>query len=129
VPYSPLGRGFLTGSIRSFEDLDQDDARRNFPRFQGENFQRNLELVDAVKQMATEKDCTPAQLAIAWLLYRGDDIVPIPGTKHVGYLVDNIGALEVSIDEKELARLDEISPIGVASGERYHEQGMSSVNH
>jgi aryl-alcohol dehydrogenase-like predicted oxidoreductase len=129
VPYSPLGRGFLTGSIRSFDDLDQDDAQRNFPRFQGENFQRNLELVDAVKQMATEKDCTPAQLAIAWLLYRGDDIVPIPGTKHVGYLVDNIGALEVSIDEKELARLDEISPIGVASGERYHEQGMSSVNH
>lgn len=128
VPYSPLGRGFLTGSIRSFDDLAKDDYRRNSPRFQGENFERNLEPVDAVNQMATEKDCTPSQLAIAWLLHQGYDIVPIPGTKHVRYLEENVGALEVTLDDKELARIDEIAPHGVASGDRYHEQGMKTIN-
>lgn len=128
VPYSPLGRGFLTGRIRRFEDLPEDDYRRRSPRFMGDNFERNLELVDAVNQMATEKDCTPAQLALAWLLHQGEDIVPIPGTKHVRYLEENCGAAEVHLDDKELARIEEIAPQGVAAGERYPEAAMRAID-
>ena len=126
VPYSPLGRGFLTGQFEKPEDLPEDDFRRHNPRFQGENFTRNLQLVSRVKQMATAKDCTPAQLALAWLLHQGDDIVPIPGTKRRTRLEDNLGALEVSLTAQDLARLDELAPVGVAAGERYPD--MSSVN-
>ena len=126
VAYSPLGRGFLTGAIRSIDDLDEDDYRRFSPRFQGENFQRNLDLVARVREIADEKGCTPGQLALAWVLARGDDIVPIPGTKHVRYLEENVGAAEVTLSEEDLARLDEAAPVGVAAGERYPD--MSSVN-
>ena len=126
VPYSPLGRGFLTGQFQKPEDLPEDDFRRHNPRFQGENFTRNLELVGRVKEMATAKDCTPAQLALAWLLHQGDDVVPIPGTKRRARLEDNLGALEVSLSAQDLARLDELAPVGVAAGQRYPD--MSSVN-
>ena len=126
VPYSPLGRGFLTGQFQKPEDLPADDFRRHNPRFQGENFTRNLELVGRVKEMATAKDCTPAQLALAWLLHQGDDVVPIPGTKRRARLEDNLGALEVSLSAQDLARLDELAPVGVAAGQRYPD--MSSVN-
>ena len=126
VPYSPLGRGFLTGQFQKPEDLPADDFRRHNPRFQGENFTRNLELVGRVKEMATAKDCTPAQLALAWLLHQGDEVVPIPGTKRRARLEDNLGALEVSLSAQDLARLDELAPVGVAAGQRYPD--MSSVN-
>ena len=128
VPYSPLGRGFLTGQIKSFDDLAADDYRRNAPRFQGENFRRNLELVERIEEIATEKNCTPAQLALAWVLAQGADIVPIPGTKRRKYLEENVGALEVHITPEELARIDEIAPKGVAAGTRYPEAGMAAVN-
>jgi aryl-alcohol dehydrogenase-like predicted oxidoreductase len=128
VPYSPLGRGFLTGQIKSFDDLAADDYRRNAPRFQGENFQRNLELVKRIEEIAAEKNCTPAQLALAWVLAQGADIVPIPGTKRRKYLEENVGALEVSITPEDLARIDEIAPKGVAAGTRYPEAGMAAVN-
>ena len=119
VAYSPLGRGFLTGAITSPDDFEEGDFRRHNPRFMGENFQHNLRLVDAVRELATEKGCTPAQLALAWLLAQGEDIVPIPGTKRVKYLDDNLGALDVSLSEGELAQLAEIAPVGFAAGERY----------
>ncbi|HEV2801280.1 MAG TPA: aldo/keto reductase [Pyrinomonadaceae bacterium] len=128
VPYSPLGRGFLTGQIKSFDDLAADDYRRNAPRFQGENFQKNLELVKRIEEMAAEKRCTPAQLALAWVLAQGSDIVPIPGTKRRKYLEENVGALEVRIMPEELARIDEIAPKGVAAGTRYPAAGMAAVN-
>ena len=128
VAYSPLGRGFLTGRIRRFEDLAPDDYRRNSPRFQGENFQRNLDLVCRIEELAREKGCTPSQLALAWLLHRGDDIVPIPGTKHRRYLEENAGAVTVTITDAEMAQIDEIAPRGVAAGERYTEAGMRAVN-
>jgi aryl-alcohol dehydrogenase-like predicted oxidoreductase len=128
VPYSPLGRGFLTGEIKSFDDLDANDVRRSHPRFQGENFQRNLDLVAAVNEMARAKGCTPAQLALAWLLAQGTDIVPIPGTKRRKYLEDNIGAVNVTLTQEDLNRIDEIAPHGVASGERYPERGMATVH-
>ena len=127
VAYSPLGRGFLTGKFKSENDLPADDWRHNNPRFQGENFDRNLELVRHVEQLAKSKDCTPSQIALAWLLHRGDDIVPIPGTRHEKYLEENVGALRVVLTAADMSRIDEIAPRGVAAGERYAEGGMRSV--
>ena len=126
VAYSPLGRGFLTGQIRSPEDLEEDDFRRNNPRFQGENFRRNLDLVARVEEIAREKGCTPAQLALAWVLARGDDIVPIPGTKRRRYLEDNAGAVDVELTPEELARLEAAFPKGATAGERYAD--MSTID-
>ena len=128
VPWSPLGRGFLTGQVKTFDDLDANDWRRVSPRFQGENFGRNLDLVAQVQEMANAKNCTPAQLAIAWLLQQGDDIVPIPGTKRVSYLLDNLGALDVKLTIAELDRIDTILPKGAASGDRYPASMMQMVN-
>ncbi len=119
VPYSPLGRGFLTGQFRSPEDFAADDFRRHSPRFQGENFDRNLQLVDRVKEFADAKGCTPGQLALAWLLAQGEHIVPIPGTKKVNRLRENLGAADVELSAEDLARLDELAPAGVAAGARY----------
>jgi aryl-alcohol dehydrogenase-like predicted oxidoreductase len=127
VPYSPLGRGFLTGQLKKFEDLPPNDYRRFAPRFQGENFQENLELVERIRQIAAEKRCTPAQLALAWVLKQGDDVVPIPGTKRRTYLDDNLGALEISLSSADLARIDEIAPRGVAAGPRYPAAAMKRV--
>jgi aryl-alcohol dehydrogenase-like predicted oxidoreductase len=127
VAYSPLGRGFLTGRFKSFDDLPADDYRRNSPRFQGENFQKNLDLVALIEQMAAEKQCTPSQLALAWLLAQGEDIVPIPGTKKVRYLEENLGALEVTLTEADLRRIDRIAPKGVAAGTRYPAAGVANV--
>ncbi|RFP66478.1 aldo/keto reductase [Hymenobacter lapidiphilus] len=128
VPYSPLGRGFLTGQIRQFEDLAADDYRRHTPRFQGENFQKNLDLVARLKEIATEKDCTPGQLALAWVLAQGNDIVPIPGTKRVRYLEENVAAADLALTPQDLARIDEIAPQHAAAGSRYPEAMMKSVN-
>src|SRR6185369_4812518 len=127
VAYSPLGRGFLTGQIKSPDDFPDDDFRKFHPRFQGENFAKNIALVREVEAMAREKGCTTAQLALAWVLAQGEDIVPIPGTKRVRYLDENIGALEVKLSEADLKRLDQILPPGAASGQRYHERGMETV--
>ncbi|MBA3564378.1 MAG: aldo/keto reductase [Gammaproteobacteria bacterium] len=128
VAYSPLGRGFLTGRIRSFEDLDEDDWRRRNPRFQGRNFEANLALVDAIEEMAEYKGCTPAQLALAWLLAQGKDVFPIPGTRRVERLKENAAALEIEITRQDLDRLEEIAPPGAADGERYPEEAMRSIN-
>jgi len=127
VAYSPLGRGFLTGQIRSLDDLEPGDFRRMNPRFTGDNFQRNLDVVDRVRELAREKGCTPGQLALAWLLAQRDDIVPIPGTKRVSYLEENLAAVDVTLDAGDLARIDEVSPKGFAAGDRYADMG--SVNH
>lgn len=126
VAYSPLGRGFLTGRYRSIEDFEPNDFRRRGPRFQGENFAKNLEVVTLIEELARAKGVTPSQLALAWVLHRGDDIVPIPGTKHVKYLEENAGALNVSLSDDEMRRIDEIAPKGVAAGDRYPD--MSTVN-
>src|SRR3954471_551220 len=128
VAYSPLGRGFLTGQFKSPDDFAEDDFRKNHPRFQGENFQRNLDLVREVERMAQEKGCTTAQLALGWVLAQGEDIVPIPGTRHIKYLDENIGALEVKLTQDDLRRLDEILPPGAAAGTRYHARGMETIN-
>ncbi len=128
VAYSPLGRGFLTGRFRSPEDLPPDDSRRNMPRFQDENFQRNLDLVRRIQEMAEEKGCTPSQLALAWVLAQGTDIVPIPGTKRRSYLEENVRAVGVVLTPADLARIDEVAPRGIAAGDRYHPQGMRTVN-
>ena len=128
VAYSPLGRGFLTGQIKSPEDFAPDDTRTNHPRFQGQNFEKNLKLVSEVGTMAKEKGCTTAQLALAWVLAQGEDVVPIPGTRHASYLDDNIAALEVKLSKGDLNRLDEILPPGAASGQRYHARGMEQIN-
>ena len=128
VAYSPLGRGFLTGQFKSPDDFPEGDFRKNHPRFQGENFEKNIELVREVEAMAKEKGCTTAQLALAWVLAQGDDVVPIPGTKHVKYLDDNIGALHVKLSADDLKRLDAILPPGAAAGDRYHARGMETVN-
>ena len=128
VAYSPLGRGFLTGRFRTIDDLPADDYRRNSPRFQGENFQKNLDLVRHIESVARQKQCTPSQLALAWLLARGNDIVPIPGTKRVQYLEENVGALDVTLTADDLARIDAIAPRGVASGARYPESSIGTVN-
>jgi len=126
VAYSPLGRGFLTGRFKTFEDLPADDFRRRNPRFQGENFNHNLELVREVEQMAREKGIRPGQLALAWVLTRGDDIVPIPGTKHVTYLEENVAAAGVELSEADIERLDAVIPVGAATGTRYAD--MSTVH-
>jgi aryl-alcohol dehydrogenase-like predicted oxidoreductase len=128
VAYSPLGRGFLTGQIRRYEDFSPDDYRRNSPRFQGENFQKNLDLVKRVEAIAKEKNCTPSQLALAWLLARGEDIIPIPGTKRRKYLEENAGALQVKLSPEDLRRIDEVAPQGAAQGARYNEVMMAMVN-
>lgn len=128
VPYSPLGRGFLTGRIKSIDDLAADDFRRASPRFQGTNFQTNLDLVERVEAIARAKGCTPAQLALAWVLAQGDDIVPIPGTRHVSRLEENVGALQVTLSAEDLRRIDAVAPKGAAAGERYTEAGMNAVN-
>jgi len=128
VPYSPLGRGFLTGAIKRVEDLTADDWRRTNPRFQGENFRRNLDLVSRVEAIAHEKGCTASQLALAWVLAQGDDMIPIPGTKRRSYLEQNAAAGEIRLSAKDLQRLDEIAPRGVASGERYSADMMGQVN-
>jgi aryl-alcohol dehydrogenase-like predicted oxidoreductase len=128
VAYSPLGRGFLSGQITSPDDFAEDDFRRNNPRFQGENFERNLAVVERIRQLADQKGVTPGQLAIAWVLAQGDDIVPIPGTKRRTYLEENLGALDVRLTPEELAGIEEISPRGVASGERYAPAMMSVIN-
>jgi aryl-alcohol dehydrogenase-like predicted oxidoreductase len=128
VAYSPLGRGFLSGQITSPDDFTEDDFRRNNPRFQGENFERNLAVVERIRQLAGQKGVTPGQLAIAWVLAQGDDIVPIPGTKRRRYLEENLGALDVRLTPEELAGIEEISPHGVASGDRYAPAMMSIIN-
>lgn len=128
VAYSPLGRGFLTGAIRRFDDLAVDDYRRFSPRFQGDNFEKNLALVRTVKENAAERGCTPSQLALAWVLAQGEDIVPIPGTKRRSYLEENLGALRVSLTGEDIARIERAFPPGAASGLRYPEQAMGAVN-
>jgi aryl-alcohol dehydrogenase-like predicted oxidoreductase len=128
VAYSPLGRGFLTGQYKRFEDLAPDDYRRFSPRFQGENFHKNLDLVARVETIAREKHCTPSQLALAWLLAQGEDIIPIPGTKRRKYLEENVAALNVKLTADDLRRIDEVAPKGVAAGARYPEMMMSMVN-
>jgi aryl-alcohol dehydrogenase-like predicted oxidoreductase len=126
VPYSPLGRGFLAGRFSSPEDIEEGDFRRSNPRFTGEAFEANMRLADKVKEIAAEKDIIPAQLAIAWVLARGEDLVPIPGTKRRTYLEQNAGAVDVELTDDELARIDAELPEAV--GERYNEAGMASVN-
>jgi aryl-alcohol dehydrogenase-like predicted oxidoreductase len=126
VAYSPLGRGFLSGRFRSPEDFPEDDFRRHHPRFQGENFDRNMALVGRVEELAEEKGVTAGQLALAWVLHRGEDIVPIPGTKHVSYLEENVAAADISLSDDDLRRLEEIAPAGVAAGDRYAD--MSSID-
>src|SRR5437763_12269645 len=128
VAYSPLGRGFLTGQFKSPDDFPEGDFRKNHPRFQGENFEKNIQLVREVEAMAKEKGCTTAQLALAWVLAQGNDVVPIPGTKRVRYLDENIGALEVKLTSEDLKRLDEILPPGAAAGRPYHERGIASLH-
>ncbi len=128
VAYSPLGRGFLTGRFRSAADFPEDDYRRFHPRFQGANFDRNIALVGEIETMAQDKGCTPAQLALAWVLAQGEDIVPIPGTKRIRFLDENLGALSLRLSADELARIDRILPPGAAAGPRYHEAGMATIN-
>ena len=128
VAYSPLGRGFLTGQIKRFEDLAEDDYRRSSPRFQGKNFHKNLDLLARVELLAREKRCTPSQLALAWLLAQGNDILPIPGTKRRKYLEENLGALAVQLMPADLKGIEEIAPKGIASGLRYPEAMMNLVN-
>jgi len=127
VAYSPIGRGFLSGTIRSIDDLEPDDRRRLFPRFQGEHFQRNLDLVSRIERLAAEKRIKPSQLALAWLWTRGDDIVPIPGTRRRTHLEENVAALEIALMVEELSAIDTASPIGAASGARYPEPAMRAV--
>jgi aryl-alcohol dehydrogenase-like predicted oxidoreductase len=128
VAYSPLGRGFLTGQFKTFEDLAADDFRRFSPRFQGENFQKNLDLVKEVEEIAREKKCQPSQLALAWVLAQGDDIVPIPGTKRRKYLEENAVAVDLKLTAEDLRRLGEVFPSGAASGLRYPEHMMNLIN-
>lgn len=128
VPYSPLGRGFLTGAIRSPDDFEEGDSRKGHPRFTGENFQRNLRLVDEVRAIAAGKGVTPAQLALAWVLAQGEDLVPIPGTKRVRTLEENVGAVELTLTADDLARIDAAFPRGAAEGERYPEATMAAID-
>ena len=128
VAYSPLGRGFLSGEIKRFDDLAANDYRRFSPRFQGDNFAKNLALVERIKQIAAAKRCTPSQLALAWTLAQGDDVVPIPGTKRRKYLEENLAAADLALSAAELARIDEVSPKGAAAGQRYPEAMMQFVN-
>jgi len=128
VPYSPLGRGFLTGAIKSPDDFAADDFRRSSPRFQGENFSRNLALVEQVKKLAGQKGCTPAQLALAWVLARGEQVIPIPGTRRSAALEENLGALDVALTAAELAEIDAVFPPDAASGGRYQDSMMRMLN-
>jgi aryl-alcohol dehydrogenase-like predicted oxidoreductase len=128
VAYSPLGRGFLTGQIKRYEDLAEDDYRRHAPRFQGENFQKNLDLVRTIEQIARRKNCTPSQLALAWVLAQGEDVVAIPGTKRIKYLEENAGAVNVRLSEDDLREIDQVIPRGATAGARYNEQAMQAVN-
>ena len=128
VPYSPLGRGFLTGAIRTPEDFDADDYRRRSPRFQGENFARNLALVEQVRTMAAARNVSAGQLALAWVLAQGRDLVPIPGTKRIAFLEENLGALDITLDPAELARIDAVFPPDAAAGARYPDAPMALVN-
>ncbi|MGE5611232.1 MAG: aldo/keto reductase [Bacillota bacterium] len=128
VAYSPLGRGFLSGQFKRPEDFPPEDYRRSSPRFQGENFQKNLSLVEEVRKMAAEKGCTPSQLALAWVMAQGEDVVPIAGTKRMGYLEENVGALKVMLTPADLERLNRIMPPEAIAGERYPEEGMKAVN-
>lgn len=128
VPYSPLGRGFLTGKIQKPEDIPEDDYRRTTPRFQGENFERNLDIVKRVGEIAREKRCPPAQLALAWVLAQGNNIVPIPGTKRRKYLQENVGALDVNLSSEDIARIEEVAPKGAFAGSRYPEAMMKLLN-
>jgi aryl-alcohol dehydrogenase-like predicted oxidoreductase len=128
VPYSPLGRGFLTGQFKKFEDLAQDDFRRHSPRFQGENFQKNLDLVTRITEIAEEKNVNAAQLALAWVLAQGEDVAPIPGTKRRKYLEQNLAAADIHLTAQELARINEAAPHGAASGARYPEQAMAALD-
>lgn len=128
VPYSPLGRGFLTGQIKSPSDLSPDDWRNTSPRFQGENFQRNLDLVRKIEQLAAKKSCTPSQLALAWVLAQGDDLAPIPGTKRRKYMEENAAAAKISLGADDLAKISSMAPRGVGIGDRYDEAGMRAVN-
>jgi len=128
VAYSPLGRGFLTGQFRTFEDLAPDDYRRNSPRFQGENFQKNLDLVCRVEELAVKKHCKPSQLALAWVMAQGEDVVPIPGTKRRKYLEENAAAAEIELSPDDLAELDEVFPKNAAAGQRYPEHMMALIN-
>lgn len=128
VAYSPLGRGFLTGQIKSFEDLDEDDFRRTSPRFQGENFNKNLELVKKIEAIAKEKNCTPSQLALAWVMAQEDFIFPIPGTKRVKYVEENVKAVDVKLSEQDLKQIEDVFPKNAAAGLRYTEAGMKTVN-
>jgi aryl-alcohol dehydrogenase-like predicted oxidoreductase len=128
VAYSPLGRGFLSGQLKKFDDLAPGDQRRNWPRFQGENFHKNLDLVSKVSEIAREKNCTPSQLALAWVLAQGEDIVPIPGTKRVQYLEEDVAALQVTLTPEDQRRLEEVFPHGAAAGPRYPEQTMALLD-
>jgi aryl-alcohol dehydrogenase-like predicted oxidoreductase len=128
VPYSPLGRGFLTGAIRSPDDFDADDNRRNHPRFQGDNFAANLALVDQVKAISADKGVTPGQLALAWVLAQGDDLVPIPGTKRIAYLDENLAALDITLDARDLAAIEAVFPSGAAAGTRYPASSMGALH-
>jgi aryl-alcohol dehydrogenase-like predicted oxidoreductase len=128
VAYSPLGRGFLTGQFKKPQDLPEGDRRRQFPRFQGENFQKNLDLVRKIEEMAARKGCKPSQLALAWVLAQGQDIVPIPGTKKLKYLEENSGAVDVSLSDSELREIDQLIPHGLATGQRYPAEAMGAVN-
>jgi aryl-alcohol dehydrogenase-like predicted oxidoreductase len=128
VAYSPLGRGFLTGQFRKLEDLPLDDYRRNSPRFQGANFQKNLDLVAKIEALARRKRCTPSQLALAWVLAQGPDIVPIPGTKRIKYLEENLGAAAVELTAEDRREIDAVLPPGAAAGDRYHAQAMAALN-
>ena len=128
VPYSPLGRGFLSGEIKSVDDLDADDFRRSNPRFMGENFQKNLDLVEAVKAIAADKGVTAAQLALAWVLAQGDDLIPIPGTRRIATLEQNVAATDLVLSSEDLARIDAVFPKGAASGHRYAEAARAALN-
>jgi aryl-alcohol dehydrogenase-like predicted oxidoreductase len=128
VAYSPLGRGFLTGRFKTIDDLPEDDYRRQSPRFQGENFQKNLDLVAKVEAIARRRKCTPSQLAIAWVLAQGADIVPIPGTKQRKYLEENLRAVDVELTPGDLEEIDSVAPVGVAAGERYNAGSMKTID-
>ena len=128
VPYSPLGRGFLSGRIRSIDDFDTDDFRRSSPRFQGENFTKNLEVLDQVVAIAERKGVTPSQLALAWVLAQGTDIVPIPGTRRIANLQENVAAVDITLSDDDLAAIDQVAPVGIAAGERYAPGGMQAVH-
>jgi aryl-alcohol dehydrogenase-like predicted oxidoreductase len=129
VPYSPLGRGFLSGKIRSIDDFDADDFRRSSPRFQGENFAKNLEVLDQVVAVAQAKGVTASQLALAWVLAQGDDVVPIPGTRRIANLEENVAATDIALTDDELGAIDRVAPAGVAAGERYAPAGMQTLHH